>query len=188
MSQSQSQFEDKSDFDFQESQCLTSSPPPSPLVVSSQRSPPPSPSVVSSQRSPPPSPSSPRSPPVVSSSSSTLLNEVKRAYSEVSGDEDDDENSDSRKKRAISLPLEKDAQSLHVIFVNQGDNPPPLTTTPLNWIKRGHAVLRVFAGMKHHWADTMLKKMQDADATPQEMANLLDIVTAVEYMLNVYNE
>jgi hypothetical protein len=46
----------------------------------------------------------------------------------------------------------------------------------------------VFAGMKHHWADTMLKKMQDADATPQEMANLLDIVTAVEYMLNVYNE
>jgi hypothetical protein len=72
--------------------------------------------------------------------------------------------------------------------VNQGDNPPPLTTTPLNWIKRGHAVLRVFAGMKHQWADTMLKKMQDADATPQEMANLLDIVTAVEYMLNVYNE
>jgi hypothetical protein len=46
----------------------------------------------------------------------------------------------------------------------------------------------VFAGMKHQWADTMLKKMQDADATPQEMANLLDIVTAVEYMLNVYNE
>jgi hypothetical protein len=55
-------------------------------------------------------------------------------------------------------------------------------------MKRGFAVLWVFRGSEYPWADSMVKKIlvNRSAVTREEMIKLMNIVTFVEHMFNVY--
>jgi hypothetical protein len=64
----------------------------------------------------------------------------------------------------------------------------PLMFNREHVMKRGFAVLWVFRGSEYPWADSMVKKIlvNRSAVTREEMIKLMNIVTFVEHMFNVY--